>query len=113
MNRKELSTFEKYFKYTQTELKNELKTWSRHDMIAWLSWNDPSGIYTDKECKECCLKCLTKVEGTEIIMRHIREGYSGRNWKVSVTPKQYKTMAMNMPLLKTNTYKKLVVGKSS
>ena len=112
MNRKDSSTFEQYYNYSQKELKEELKTWSRYDMIAWLSWNDPSGIYSDKECKETCISCLTKVEGTEIIMRHIREGYSGRKWKVSVTPKQYKTMAMNMPLLKTNTYKNLVVSKN-
>ncbi|MBK7425581.1 MAG: hypothetical protein IPI60_00345 [Saprospiraceae bacterium] len=26
----------------------ELKRWSREDVIDWLKWNDPNGIYTDK-----------------------------------------------------------------
>lgn len=31
------------------EIIEELTTWSRDEMIAWLCWNDPLGIYTDKE----------------------------------------------------------------
>lgn len=31
------------------EIIEELMTWSRDEMIAWLCWNDPLGIYTDKE----------------------------------------------------------------
>lgn len=31
------------------EIIEELMTWSRDEMIAWLCWSDPLGIYTDKE----------------------------------------------------------------
>lgn len=31
------------------EIIEELLTWSRDEMIAWLCWIDPLGIYTDKE----------------------------------------------------------------
>ena len=37
------------FAMSPVEVIEELLTWSRDEMIAWLCWIDPLGIYTDKE----------------------------------------------------------------
>ncbi|MDM1348325.1 hypothetical protein HX017_15685 [Myroides marinus] len=31
------------------EITEELSTWTRDEMIAWLCWSNPKGIYIDRE----------------------------------------------------------------
>lgn len=32
----------------EASLRDELSSWSRADIIAWLEWNDPNGVYADR-----------------------------------------------------------------
>jgi hypothetical protein len=52
-------------------LRNELKSWDREDLISWLKWNDPNGIYRDEESMDEIGSILTHEEGVEIIVRQI------------------------------------------
>jgi hypothetical protein len=52
-------------------LMNELSSWSRLDLIEWLSWNDRNGIYKDEESLAELGNVLSKKEAIEIMVRHI------------------------------------------
>jgi hypothetical protein len=55
------------------DLLNELNSWSRLDLIEWLSWNDSNGIYKDEESLDEIGNVLIKEEALEIIVRQITE----------------------------------------
>lgn len=57
------------------DLKNELVTWSRLELIDWLCWNDANGVYTDEDSLAEFNNILGKEEAIEIIMRQIAEEY--------------------------------------
>src|SRR5690606_7182635 len=60
------------------ELLKEIKSLSRIQLIEWLSWNDPNGIYTDAACKDDRLPRTTKKEAERIMYRQLmsnREGW--------------------------------------
>lgn len=57
------------------DLKNELVTWSRLELIDWLCWNDSNGVYTDEDSLAEFNNILGKEEAIEIIMRQIAEEY--------------------------------------
>ena len=52
---------------------NELNSWSRLDLIEWLSWNDRNGIYKDEDSLAELGNILTKEEALEIMVRQITE----------------------------------------
>lgn len=58
----------------ENKLQNELNTWSREDLITWLSWNDRNGVYTDEDSLQEFDNILGKKEAIEIITRQIMEG---------------------------------------
>jgi hypothetical protein len=53
------------------DLLNELNSWSRLDLIEWLSWNDSNGIYKDEESLTEIGTVLSKEEALEIMTRQI------------------------------------------
>lgn len=55
------------------ELEKELNSWSREDLIEWLSWNDRNGVYKDEDSLREFDNILSKEEGKEIMMRQILE----------------------------------------
>jgi hypothetical protein len=55
------------------ELNNELNSWSREDLIEWLSWNDRNGVYRDEDSLREFDNVLGKEEAIEIITRQISE----------------------------------------
>lgn len=55
-------------------LQTELNSWSRQELIEWLSWNDRNGVYTDEDSMQEFNNILGKEEAIEIIMRQITEG---------------------------------------
>lgn len=54
-------------------LVKELNTWSRLDLIEWLSWNDKNGVYKDDQSLKEFGNILGKEEAIEIIARQITE----------------------------------------
>jgi hypothetical protein len=46
---------------------------SRNDIIEWLSWNDPNGIYNDEQSLKELGNVMTKEEGVEILLRQVEE----------------------------------------
>ncbi len=61
----------RYIFMNEEELRTELKKWCRQDLICWLKWNDPNGIYEDnKSIKE--IGCIMSYEvGVEIMIEQI------------------------------------------
>lgn len=54
-------------------LESELNSWSRLDLIEWLSWNDRNGVYKDDESLQEFGNIVGKDEAIEIITRQITE----------------------------------------
>jgi hypothetical protein len=52
-------------------LRTELKNWSRKDLIEWLTWNDPNGIYNDEQSMDELGNVMTYEEGVEIMINQI------------------------------------------
>jgi hypothetical protein len=55
------------------DLKSFLTHTPREEIISWLQWNDPNGVYEDNTSLHEFGNILTKQEGIEIIMRQISE----------------------------------------
>jgi hypothetical protein len=55
------------------DLQNELNSWSRLDLIEWLSWNDSNGVYKDEESLAEFDNVLSKEEALEIMTRQITQ----------------------------------------
>jgi hypothetical protein len=56
---------------TQDELDNFLRFSSREEIIGWLQWNDPNGVYTDDLSLLEFDNILLKEEAIEIMKRQI------------------------------------------
>lgn len=56
------------------ELQTKLNSWSRQELIDWLSWNDRNGVYQDEDSLREFNNILGKEEAIEIITRQIMEG---------------------------------------
>ena len=56
------------------ELQTKLNSWSRQELIDWLSWNDRNGVYQDEDSLQEFNNILGKEEAIEIITRQIIEG---------------------------------------
>lgn len=54
-------------------LEKELNSWSREDLIEWLSWNDRNGVYKDEDSMREFGTTVSKEEAIEIITRQILE----------------------------------------
>lgn len=74
---------------TEIELRNELRNWNREDLINWLCWNDPNGIYRDDESIAELGNIMTYEEGVEIMLRQAQQSkahilgnltYEGENY---------------------------------
>jgi hypothetical protein len=46
---------------------------SREDIIEWLSWNDPNGIYRDDRSLKELGNIMSRSEGLEILLRQVEE----------------------------------------
>jgi hypothetical protein len=58
---------------SREELKIELNSWTRLELIDWLLWNDRNGIYRDEEALSEVGVILKKDEAISIIIRQILE----------------------------------------
>lgn len=55
-------------------LRTELDSWSREDLINWLCWNDKNGVYRDVDSLREFDNILGKDDAIAIIIRQISEG---------------------------------------
>jgi len=55
------------------DLLNELDCWSRLDILDWLQWNDPNGVYMDDDTYREAGHRIERHEALEIILRQITE----------------------------------------
>ncbi|MFD1016704.1 hypothetical protein [Winogradskyella rapida] len=53
------------------KLQVELNSWSRLDLIEWLTWNDRNGVYQDEDSLREFNNILGKEEAITIITRQI------------------------------------------
>lgn len=63
----------KIMELTGISLSNELDSWSRQDLIDWLSWNDRNGVYRDDDSLREFGNIISKEEAIEIMTRQIIE----------------------------------------
>ena len=63
--------FYRLFTMTEHEVKQELSTYTREQIIAWLKWNDPRGIYEDEESLQNFGNTMPYEEGVKIILHQI------------------------------------------
>jgi len=61
----------KIMELNKEDLQDQLNTWSRLDLIDWLSWNDRNGIYRDEESLSEIGNILGKEEAISITIRQI------------------------------------------
>ena len=54
-------------------LETELNSWTRLNLIEWLSWNDHNGVYKDDQSLQEFGNMVSKEEAIEIITRQITE----------------------------------------
>jgi hypothetical protein len=58
---------------TEDKLLLLLNAMNREDIIEWLSWNDPNGIYNDRQSLKELGNIMSRDEGLEIILRQLEE----------------------------------------
>jgi hypothetical protein len=51
----------------------DLQTFNREQLIAWLTWNDRNGIYTDEDSEREGFEPITLEEAKEIAIRQKTE----------------------------------------
>lgn len=54
-------------------MEERIKSMDRSQLIAWLCWNDPNGVYTDKDSENDGLPPITLAEAREIAIKQIKE----------------------------------------
>lgn len=63
--------FYKIMELEHDELKKELQSWERSNLIEWLSWNDKNGVYDDASSMREFGNILEKDEAITIILKQI------------------------------------------
>lgn len=66
-------SYQQFIELPLEEVVMLINSLSREDMIEWLSWNDPNGIYSDKRSLKELGNVITKDEAIEIMLRQIEE----------------------------------------
>lgn len=58
---------------SEIELTALVNKMSREDLVEWLSWNDPNGIYNDEQSLKELGNIISLEEGREILLRQVEE----------------------------------------
>jgi hypothetical protein len=48
-------------------------SFTREDIIEWLTWNDPNGVYSDEQSIKELDNIMSREEGLEIMFRQVEE----------------------------------------
>ncbi|WP_143961206.1 hypothetical protein [Litoribacter populi] len=70
----QLKPYRFYIDLPKDILVDEVNKLSREELIEWLSWNDPNGIYRDEDSFDELGNVMSLKEGREIMIRQISEG---------------------------------------
>ncbi|PRY55486.1 hypothetical protein B0I27_101458 [Arcticibacter pallidicorallinus] len=66
-------TYQQFAELSLEKVILQINALSREDMVEWLNWNDPNGIYSDEQSLKELGNRITKEEATEIMLRQIEE----------------------------------------
>jgi hypothetical protein len=66
--------FYRIMELPEKELRKKIVTMSREEIIEWLRWNDPNGVYSDSDSLHEFGEIMSKKEGETIMLRQILEG---------------------------------------
>jgi hypothetical protein len=66
-------TYQSLVEINEAELIILLNALTREDMIEWLMWNDPNGIYSDEQSLKELGNIMSREEGLEIMLRQVEE----------------------------------------
>jgi hypothetical protein len=58
---------------SETELVMLINGMTRTDIMEWLMWNDPNGIYNDEQSMKELGNIMSREEGIEIMLRQAEE----------------------------------------
>lgn len=59
--------------FSEAEFIILLNSLTREDIMEWLMWNDPNGIYSDEQSLKELGSIMTREEGLEIMLRQVEE----------------------------------------
>lgn len=65
--------FYKIMEMKSVNLQTKLDTWTREQLIEWLSWNDRNGVYKDEESMKEFGNVLNRKEAIDIIIKQIAQ----------------------------------------
>lgn len=66
-------TFQSFAELGDDKIMLLINIMTREDLIEWLCWNDPNGIYQDEQSQKELGNVMTRAEGLEIVLRQIEE----------------------------------------
>jgi hypothetical protein len=66
--------FYRIMELPEKELKAKITFMSRDEIINWLKWNDPNGVYSDSDSLREFGNSMSGKEGEAIMLRQILEG---------------------------------------
>ena len=66
-------TYHSVVEIDEAELIILLNALTREDIIEWLMWNDPNGIYSDEQSTNELGNIMSREEGLEIMLRQAEE----------------------------------------
>ncbi len=72
-------TYQSVVEINEAELIILLNALTREDIIEWLMWNDPNGIYCDDQSLRELGNIMTREEGLEIMLRQAEENRVANN----------------------------------
>lgn len=70
-SRKFRHPYYKIMELGQDDIKRELQSWERNELIEWLRWNDKNGVYDDDQSLKEFGNILEKDEAIKIISAQI------------------------------------------
>jgi chemotaxis protein CheY-P-specific phosphatase CheC len=71
--KKSTATFQSLTEISEGDLIILANKMSREDIIEWLSWNDPNGIYHDEQSLKELGNIMSLEEAKEILLRQVEE----------------------------------------
>ena len=72
-------SYREFAELAQNKIQNLLAVMKREDMIEWLCWSDPNGVYKDKDSLMEFGNIMSREEAMEIILRQTKKIAAWKN----------------------------------